>query len=139
MKMKSLIYGIQGFLVVVLIALPAYADRNAARDVAMNCKVELDTYCKDVTPGKGRIFACLYAYSDKLSQQCQDTVLDMTEDFRLISAAATFVRDECREELDRFCNDVAPGEGRLINCLERHDDKISRSCKAALKDVGLKD
>ena len=34
--------------------------------------------------------------------------------------------------------DVAVGEGRLLNCLEKNDKTVSKRCKQALKDVGLK-
>jgi len=47
-----------GFLIIVSMAAAGHADGNPARDVAGNCKVELDTCCKDVTPSSGRLLAC---------------------------------------------------------------------------------
>jgi hypothetical protein len=32
------------------------------------CNKEFETYCKDVTPGEGRLLACLYAYEDDTFQ-----------------------------------------------------------------------
>ena len=42
-------------------------------------EAELETYCKDVTPGDGRILACLYAHGDKLSGQCEYALYDAAE------------------------------------------------------------
>ena len=30
------------------------------------------------------------------------------------------------------------GEGRLIKCLDKHDDEVSDRCKEARKDAGIK-
>jgi len=35
------------------------------------CKTDIKQYCANVTPGEGREFACLHAYSDKLSAGCK--------------------------------------------------------------------
>ena len=45
----------------------AWAVEDLVETVATGCEKELTTYCKDVTPGEGRILACLYAHSDKLT------------------------------------------------------------------------
>jgi hypothetical protein len=136
--MKNAIIYLMGILTIISIA-PAYADQDAARDVAENCKVELDTYCKDVTPGGGRILACLHAYSDKLSDTCKASVQDATGQIKALGAAVSFVGDECAADLQAFCKDVPAGEGRLMNCLDANDDKLSNRCRAALKDVGLRE
>jgi hypothetical protein len=57
--------------VVCLCTLSAGAQQNLVESVVNGCKAELDTYCKDVTPGEGRILACLYARNDKLSGKCE--------------------------------------------------------------------
>jgi hypothetical protein len=56
----------------------------------------------------------------------------------MMEAAISFVQGECREDFDRFCKGFAPGEGRLLNCLGKNDGDVSQRCKAALKEVGLK-
>jgi Cysteine rich repeat len=54
-----------------LCTLSAGAQQNLVESVVNGCKAELDTYCKDVTPGEGRILGCLYARNDKLSGKCE--------------------------------------------------------------------
>ena len=48
------------------------------------------------------------------------------------------VADGCKSELESYCKDVTPGEGRLLKCLEKNDKKVSARCKDALKEVGLR-
>ena len=44
--------------------------RGAARESVEKCLNDLEAYCQDVTPGKGKIFACLHSHKDKLSDPC---------------------------------------------------------------------
>ena len=52
------------------------AQESLIETVANGCKTELETYCKTVTPGEGRVLACLYAYGDKLSGKCEYALYD---------------------------------------------------------------
>jgi hypothetical protein len=38
--------------------------------------------------------------------------------------------ETCRPEMEKFCNDVAPGEGRVLKCLQQHDAELSQACRA---------
>jgi hypothetical protein len=137
--MKFIFTAVAGCALLILLVPAAYAGQNLAREVAANCKVELDTYCKDVTPGQGRILACLYAFSDKATDQCRDKVLEASEQIRLVGAAISYVGGECQEDINRYCKDVRPGEGRLMRCLETKEAALSPKCKSALKEVGYRD
>ncbi len=136
--MKSIkFYGIVLSLL-FLVAMPVAAERDLVKSVAQGCKAELETYCKDVTPGDGRILACLYAYGDKLSGQCEYALYDAAVQLERAVAALAYVANECADDLDQYCSDVAMGQGRLLKCLEKSDKKVSQRCKQALKDVGAK-
>jgi hypothetical protein len=37
-----------------------------------------------------------------------------------------------------YCSDIQPGEGRLLQCMDRNSAKLSKRCKQALKETGLK-
>jgi hypothetical protein len=136
--MKSIkFYGIVLSLL-FLVAIPVAAEQDLVKSVAQGCKAELETYCKDVTPGDGRILACLYAYGDKLSGQCEFALYDAAAQLERAVAALAYVANECADDLDQYCSDVAIGQGRLLKCLEKNDKKVSQRCKQALKDVGAK-
>jgi hypothetical protein len=48
------------------------------------------------------------------------------------------VAKECEADVAANCAGVKASEGRLLQCLEKNDAKVSSRCKTALKDVGLK-
>jgi hypothetical protein len=116
----------------------AWAADNVIDTVAKGCEKELTTYCKDVTPGEGRVLACLFAFSDKLTGQCEYALYDAAAQLERFVAALGYVANECDADLDKFCADVAVGEGRLLSCLDKNASKISERCTQALKDVGAK-
>lgn len=58
----------------------------------------------------------------------------------LMSASATAtagdivtdIEQGCAVEIEQFCSQVTPGEGRLLACFFAHEDKISGKCQYAL-------
>lgn len=123
---------------VFLSAIPVLAGEDLVQTVAEGCKAELESYCKDVKPGEGRILACLYSHQDKLSGKCEYALYDAASQLERAVNALAYVVNECANDLDQFCSAVEVGEGRLLDCLEKNDAKVSSRCKTALKDVGLK-
>jgi len=116
----------------------ASAEKGIVETFAEGCKTELETYCKDVKPGDGRLLACLYAHSDNISARCEYAVYDAATQLERALTALSYVANECRDDLKANCTDIKPGEGRLLNCLEKNDPKVSDRCRQALKEVGLK-
>ena len=124
--------------VVFLFAMPAFAGQDLVKVVADGCKTDLESYCKDVTPGEGRILACLFAHGDKLSGKCEYALYDASVQLERAVAALGYVANECADDLNKYCSGVAAGEGRLLDCIEKNDKKVSSRCKDAMKEVGLK-
>lgn len=114
------------------------AQESLIDTVANGCKTEITTYCKDVKPGEGRILACLYAYEDKLSGKCEYALYDAAARLERAVAALTYVAKECEADIVANCSGVKAGEGRVLQCLEKNEAKVSKRCKGAIKDVGLK-
>ena len=137
MKTKKLVGLVLGM--VVLVAMPAFAGQDLVQTVTDGCKAELDSYCKDVKPGEGRVLACLYAHQDRLSGKCEYALYDAAVQLERAVAALTYVVNECADDLDQHCRGVKAGEGRLLECLEKNDKKVSSRCKDALNEVGLKE
>ena len=116
----------------------AWAAKNVVEIVAVGCDKELTTYCSNVTPGEGRVLACLFAHSDKLSGQCEFALYDVAVQLERFVAALSYVANECDTDMDKFCAEVAIGEGRILKCLDENASKISARCTQALKDVSDK-
>ena len=131
-------------IVLILLALVAVFTTNVAaaeglvKTVVDGFKVELEKYCGQVTPGQGRILDCLYAHGDKLSAKCEFALYDSAVRFERAVAALSYAANECDDDLEKYCSSIEPGEGRLLDCLEKHNKDVSGRCKEALKTVGLK-
>ena len=132
-------------LLLLFLALPAFAADPLTKGVqgaldtfSEGCQKELTTFCKDVTPGEGRIIACLYAFQDKLSPRCEYALYDSVDQLDRTLTNLSYAIGECRDDLKKNCADVKPGEGRLLDCLGKNEAKVSVRCNTALKDVGLK-
>lgn len=58
----------------------------------------------------------------------------------MVFAAGAARADEgakpCKADVEKFCKDVKPGEGRIIDCLKAHEAELSADCKA--KDMAFK-
>ncbi len=112
------------------------ADNDLVQTVINGCQTELDTYCKDVTPGESRVLACLYSRSDKLSGKCEYALYDAAVQLERAVAALSYLVNECADDLDKLCADVEAGEGRLITCLDDNAKDVSQRCKDAVIAVG---
>ncbi len=130
--------GVFAVLEVLIFSGIAAAEKGIVETFAEGCKTELETYCKDVKPGDGRLLACLYAHGDKISARCEYAVYDAASQLERALTALTYIANECRDDLKANCADIKPGEGRLLSCLEKNEAKVSGRCMQALKDVGLK-
>ena len=138
--MSKRVYGMYCAVIVsLMLCAPAVAEEGIIEGFLKGCEKELTTYCKDVTPGGGRLLACLYAHQDKLSGRCEYALYDSAVKLERVVAALTYVANECRDDLKAYCADVKPGEGRLLECLDKNDAKVTGRCKQAIQDVGLKE
>ena len=116
----------------------ALLQSELGRQVLDGCDSELTQYCAEVTPGEGRLLACLYAHGDKLSGQCEYALYDAAARLERAINAITYVATECRSEIQSHCANVQPGEGRIAQCLLNHASELSPGCDQALTNVGVK-
>jgi hypothetical protein len=113
------------------------AESSLADQVKEGCRVEIESYCKQVTPGEGRLLACLYAVQDKLSARCDYALYDAASRLERAVAALSYGATECKGDIEKHCAAVQPGQGRIADCLKKQGDKLSKRCTQAMKDVGL--
>lgn len=132
-------------LAVLCLSFPAVAAEPIVKEVegaldtfTQGCEQELSTFCKGVTPGEGRILACLYAFQDQVTPRCERALYDSLGQLDQTLANLQFAVGECSADLETVCADVEPGEGRLLDCLIKNEAKVSKRCTTALKDVGYK-
>jgi len=44
-------------------------------------------------------------------------------------------RAACKTDYDAFCKGTMPGGGRVIACLQKHNDKLSAACKKVVAEA----
>ena len=136
--MKRIITSIFCLSFLLIFTVNAGAIQSLVDSVATGCEKELTSYCSKVTPGDGRILACLYAHGDKISGQCEYALFDAAAQLERFVAALSYVVNECEDDLQKYCASVRAGEGRLAECLlVKNKDKISKRCNQAMKEVDL--
>jgi hypothetical protein len=136
--MKRIIVGLFCLFSLLVLTGNAGAIESLIKSVATGCEKELKSYCSKVTPGEGRILACLYAHNDKISGRCEYALYDAAAQLERFVAALSYVVNECEDDLQKYCGSVRAGEGRLAECLlVKNKDKISKRCNQAMKDVDL--
>ena len=108
-----------------------HAQDSVAEMVLEDCALELEDFCGAVSPGRGRIAACLYAHNDQLSDQCAISLSVGLIQFKMILAAVDHVATQCRGDLDKLCDGVEIGGGQVYQCLTDNKDKLNESCSVA--------
>ncbi len=85
------------------------------------CGTDIEKFCKDVQPGQGRIIKCMRKHEGELSPACKNYVAEAKEQQK------EFKRD-CNADALKFCKNVRPGGGRIVNCLKQHQVELSAGC-----------
>ena len=111
---------------------------SLVEEVRKGCEKELTSYCSQVTPGEGRQLACIYAHGDKLSSRCEYALYDASVQLERAVNAMSFLATECQKDLEAYCASVAPGQGRIVDCLNKHSKQLTGRCSAALTDVSAR-
>jgi Cysteine rich repeat len=52
-----------------------------------------------------------------------------------LNARVEKLETACAQDIKKYCRTVTPGEGRMIYCMQAHEDKISAKCIFELEDT----
>ncbi|MBR1148148.1 cysteine rich repeat-containing protein [Bradyrhizobium sp. AUGA SZCCT0431] len=52
-----------------------------------------------------------------------------------LTAKVSKLESACAKDIKKYCRTVTPGEGRMIYCMQAHEDKISPKCAFELGDA----
>jgi Golgi apparatus protein 1 len=52
-----------------------------------------------------------------------------------LNARVEKLENACAEDIKSYCSTVTPGEGRMVYCMQAHEDKISVKCAFELEDA----
>jgi hypothetical protein len=116
-----------------------FAAQGIVETVKEGCKQEIELLLQGCQSRRGtRARLLLFAHEDKLSNRCEYALYDAAAQLERAVAALTYLANECKDDLKTFCSGIKPGEGRLLQCIDKNKEKISGRCKQAIRDVGAK-
>jgi hypothetical protein len=96
--------------------------------VAGPCTETVQKYCKDVTPGGGRIMKCLNDHRDDQSIACKDWVEVQQKSLKELNAA-------CAAEIASLCSFDPPDGIRIYQCLESNYIALKIDCRDKLREI----
>jgi hypothetical protein len=68
------------------------------------------------------------------SAQTDQTDIGKTIQAKLAAEVAK-LESSCADDITKYCSDVTPGEGRMLYCMQAHEDKISAKCAFDLEEA----
>lgn len=122
------------FAVSLMVLSPGQA---TAQSVFEACGEDVANHCEAVTPGNGRIFACLYAHEDKISESCDAVIVDVANLLDRFFELIRYTVQECRADIEKHCMDVEMGGGRIYSCLKSHTAELTSDCSTVLESINL--
>jgi hypothetical protein len=108
-------------------------------DLMTTCASEIGQYCAGISRGRGRISACLAAYTDRISSACRAEVAGVARG-PLVPGSVKAVLNPgfraplpaaCTADAGRYCSGVPQGDGRAFACLYANSNRVSAACTSA--------
>ncbi len=103
------------------------------------CSEYIAKFCKDVKPDGAAIMECLEKHEGELSAACKaheakmgGKKIEMREEVR----EKVLLRQACRDDIAKFCKDVAPKTGGIEKCLNEHIEELSPRCGERARAAG---
>ncbi len=113
------------FIIIAVIYFGSGAVVSVFAQQAGPCTDDVAKFCKGVRPGGGAVVKCLQEHESDLSPACKEQIAKAKQKMQDFKEA-------CRADVTKFCNDVRPGRGRILQCLKQNEAKLSPECKAVM-------
>ena len=127
-----------GMLAVTLIIIGTIFGPAASAADQNPCSADIAKFCRDIKPGQAALMECLEEHEAQLSDACKDYEAKMggarVESREAVSQQMR-IRQACRDDVVKFCNDVASGSAGIATCLKQHASELSIPCSDAMKTV----
>jgi len=126
--MRSIYKILLQFAAIGMLFFASVAGANAA-SLHEACAPDLEKYCSNVTPGDGRIMACLYAHEDQISDSCDAQIADVADVLDGFLGTIGNALAICLPDIQKHCADTKLGQGRVLSCLNKKSSELTTDCK----------
>lgn len=103
------------------------------------CSNEIMSNCVTVLPGDGRLYACIYAHEEKLSDACDEAVADVADQLDIFFEIVRYAKQECRVDIEKFCSKVKVGGGKIYSCLKSNSGDLTKDCGEVMSRISVPD
>lgn len=108
---------------------------SSAQPMDEVCRADIRHFCDTVTPGDGRIMACLYAHEDKISGECDAATDDVSTAIDYTFGVIADILSNCSPDIEKYCADVEVGQGRILSCLNKNTAKLAEPCAEVVPKI----
>lgn len=126
----------------VALAVPAQAQTmsfaEATEKFVAACERDIDSHCKGVNLGGGKLRACLMKNRDTISARCKESFPDIMAGIEKRATARANVIKTCDIDRRRVCGDVVKGDGQILDCMLTASRAVSPKCNQAITDAGYR-
>lgn len=105
----------------------ALQDSRARQIAEVRCDAHVQEFCPDSLAGDERR-RCMIQRMRQFDQSCQQIVRQRMIRWKI----ADGYRLACAADVKRRCLTVEPGEGRILACLQEHEQDLSEACYQSL-------
>ncbi len=120
------------YLPVILLACVTTNKQLAAQSIFESCSKDIEIYCSQVTPGNGRLSACIYSYEDKISDECDAATENLSTLLDWFLETVRYTMDQCADDIQKYCAGTEFGGGRILSCLAEKSSQIADGCQEAV-------
>jgi len=127
----------------LLLASPAAWAQTMSFEEAMkvlvaSCGKDIETYCRGVNLGAGRLKACLTQNSAKVSDRCKADANNALASVQKRADARVAILKICEIDAQRMCGMVQKGDGQILECMLTAQRGTSAKCNQAITDAGYR-
>ena len=116
----------------ILLACVATSGQIAAQSIFDSCANDLEVYCSQVTPGDGRLSACIYAHEDKVTDECDAATENLSTLMDWFLETVRYAYDQCADDIRNHCGGTEFGDGRILSCLTGKSSELTDGCQEAV-------
>jgi hypothetical protein len=101
------------------------------------CEADEKLLCPGLQHNSRKSFMCLMACEANLSNSCALGIVEAAMTLEAGMMAIDHSIKACEADADKFCLEVQPGNGRIVQCLVKNEANLAEQCVTALKETGM--